>query len=490
MRSKSEIQSTLAKFGQSHLLKYWDDLTEEERRNFLNQFSSINFEESIKLFHRAQESVDDDVAKLDERMQPIPPELFGSERETPEDILEEYQEIGLEEIANGHVAVLVLAGGQATRLGVPYPKGMYSVGLPSGKTLFQIQAERIRRVSSLAKEVTGKLGKICWYIMTSGPTNAETAKYLEKHNYFGLNKNDVVLFEQHLLPCFDFEGKIILDEKNKVALAPEGNGGIYRALKDKGIIDNMKSKGIKYVHVHSVDNILVKVADPVFMGYCVKKQADCAAKVVSKDGPNEAVGVVCQVDGKFQVVEYSEITEATANLRNPDGSLVFSAGNICNHFFSTEFLEKIANEHEQQLKLHVAKKKIPYINEKGQKIKPGNPNGIKIEKFIFDVFEFSNKFVTWEVPRHSEFSALKNTDSVGKDCASTSRRDLLSLHKQYIEQAGGTVGCDEVEISPLLSYSGENLEIKVKGKAFNTKTVILSDNEELIVESNGIINGY
>ncbi|KAJ8963750.1 hypothetical protein NQ314_005401 [Rhamnusium bicolor] len=340
MPALTHIQNVLSDCQQSHLLKFWDELNEEEQKQFLKQLGSIKFEEVNNLFEKAQASLTEDVKKLDSRLRPVPAEKFESEKGVDEKVLEEYRSTGLEAIANNHVAVLLMAGGQGTRLGVDYPKGMYSVGLPSGKSLFQIQAERIRRVITLAKQQTGKTGKICWYIMTSGPTNSTTEEYLKKNNYFGLNEKDVKLFQQGLLPCYDFEGKILLDGKNSVALAPDGNGGIYRALEQHGILKDMENRGIKYVHVHSVDNILIKVADPVFVGYCVKKDADCGAKVVSKAGPTEAVGVVCQVDGRFQVVEYSEITEDTANLRDEDGNLVFSAGNICNHFFFYRFLKK------------------------------------------------------------------------------------------------------------------------------------------------------
>ncbi|XP_018578897.1 UDP-N-acetylhexosamine pyrophosphorylase [Anoplophora glabripennis] len=488
MPTFAEIKKILSDCQQSHLLRFWDELNEKEQSQFLEQLGTINFKEASDIFTKAQNSLSEDVQKLDSRMKPIPPEQFESEKSVNEKILGEYKSTGLEAIANNEVAVLLLAGGQGTRLGVNYPKGMFSVGLPSGKPLFQIQAERIRRVMSLAKQQTGKTGKICWYIMTSGPTNFTTKDFLRKNDYFGLNKDDVKLFQQGLLPCYDFDGKIFLDEKHIVALAPDGNGGIYRSLHQNGILEDMKKRGIKYVHVHSVDNILIKVADPVFIGYCVKKEADCGAKVVSKAEPTEAVGVVCQVDGKFQVVEYSEITEATANLRDSDGNLLFNAGNICNHFFTTDFLNKVAANFERELKLHVAKKKIPHVNENGEKIKPSSPNGIKVEKFVFDVFQFAKKFVTWEVPRNSEFSALKNADSVGKDCSLTSRRDLFNLHKSYIEKAGGKVTCDGVEISPLLSYAGESLEVRVKDKVFDTTTVILSD-EEILKNGNVICDG-
>ncbi|XP_060537134.1 UDP-N-acetylhexosamine pyrophosphorylase-like protein 1 [Cylas formicarius] len=486
MISLDAVKELLEKTQQTQLLRFWDQLGDEERSSFLAQLSTINLKNVNELFGKARDTLRENVVKLDSRMKPVPQELFGAEQKTDDEELDLFRGAGLEEISKGSVAVLLLAGGEGTRLGVSYPKGMYSVDLPSGKTLFQMQAERIRRILTLAKERTGKKGRVCWYIMTSGRTNRITRKYLEANDYFGLDENDVVLFQQGLLPCFDFEGKILLAERNSVALAPDGNGGIYRALDDNRILEDMERRGIKYVHIHSVDNILVKVADPVFIGYCIKKQADCGAKVVSKNGPNEAVGVVCKVDDRFQVVEYSEITEETAKLRDSAGNLTFRAGNICNHFFTTEFLRRIVKQYEPELKLHVAKKKIPYVDESGDTIVPSAPNGIKIEKFVFDVFQFTNKFVIWEVPRFTEFSPLKNIDSVGKDCPSTARRDLLHLHKYYVEKAGGSVGEDvEVEISPLLSYAGENLQTIVKGKSFNSSTVIKSDDE-----CNNTANGH
>ncbi|XP_066247072.1 UDP-N-acetylhexosamine pyrophosphorylase [Euwallacea similis] len=490
MISLDQIKEVIRECEQEHILKFYEELKNDERESFLNQLKRIKFKEVNGLFKKAQKAYSEGVEKVDSRIQPIPIDQFGSEKNAdPEEVLT-YRSLGLEAVSQGQVAVLLLAGGQGTRLGVSYPKGMYSVDLPSGKTLFQIQSERIRRVMQLAQQETGRNGSIVWYIMTSGPTNATTKKFLETNNYFGLNKENVKLFQQGLLPCFDFEGKILMEGKSVIALAPDGNGGIYRALMENHILDDMEKRGIKYIHAHSVDNILVKVADPVFLGYCIKKEAECGAKVVSKNSPNEAVGVVCKVDGKYQVVEYSEITEQTANLRNSSGNLVFSAGNICNHFFTTSFLQKIGKQYESELKLHVAKKKIPYIDDKGEKVKPSKPNGIKIEKFIFDVFQFTDKFVTWEVPRISEFSALKNADAAGKDCPSTARTDLLTLHKSYIEQVGGHINEGvEVEISPLLSYAGENIEQKVKGKKFDSTTILLSEEEALRSYINGVTNG-
>nr|WDW19220.1 UDP-N-acetylglucosamine pyrophosphorylase [Holotrichia parallela] len=477
MSNIEDVRNRLTMFGQSHLLNFYDELNENEKRTFSDDLGDVDFEETNQLFERAMTSMSADVEKLDSRMQPIPASKFESEENCNKEKLDSYYRCGLEEISKSHVGVLLMAGGQGTRLGVTYPKGMFSIGLLSGKTLFQVQAERIRRVQQLAEQETGRVGKITWYIMTSGPTVEPTKNFLKEKDYFGLNSDDVVIFQQGLLPCFNFNGKILLEDRNRISLAPDGNGGIYRALQKSGVLDDMVKRGIKCVHAHSVDNILIKVADPVFIGYCTTKGADCGVKVVKKAYPTEAVGVVCQVDGQFQVVEYSEITDKTANLTDSDGNLVFSAGNICNHFFSTSFLSVIADKYESELKLHVAKKKIPFINDKGEKVKPTSPNGIKIEKFVFDVFPFSKNFVTWEVPRHTEFSALKNADDAGKDCSSTSRKDIFNLHKLYVEKAGGTVIGDEVEISSLLSYAGEGLEDIVKGKTFITPVYLLDDCE-------------
>lgn len=478
MANFEALKQSLANNGQEHLLKYWDELTEDERSLLVEDIGELNLEEVKEFFERATSSLAESGEKLDDKMEPVCEDKFLSISRSNSDELAKYYEEGLRQIADSKVGVLLMAGGQGTRLGFAHPKGMYNVGLPSNKSLFHVQAQRILKLQRLAAEFTGKCGRITWYIMTSEHTMVPTKKYFEQNNYFGLDEENILMFEQGSLPCYDFDGKILLDEKHRISKAPDGNGGLYRALRDRGILDDLERRGVLYLHAHSVDNILIKVADPVFIGYCVEQKADCAAKVVEKSHPNEAVGVVCQVDGKYQVVEYSEITQRTAELRKPDGRLTFNAGNICNHFFTSSFLRKIGSTYEKELKLHVAKKKIPFIDESGTRCTPEKPNGIKIEKFVFDVFQFAEHFVTVEVPREEEFSALKNADSAGKDCASTARADIFRLHKKYIEAAGGIVDGVEVEISPLLSYGGEGLESIVKGKAFVCPIYLTADGEK------------
>lgn len=481
MSDISEITGFLKSYGQEHILHFWEKLSDDDRHELIQDIKTINIPEVISYFQKATENVSSDQEKLDDRLKPIPSSLFGAVSRTTPELLLSYEEEGLKQISEGHVGVLLMAGGQGTRLGSTDPKGMYDVGLPSHKSLYQIQAERIKKLMELATERSGKSCVITWFIMTSEHTMDPTIEFFEKNNYFGLEKNNVVVFEQGLLPCFTFDGKIIMDKPHKISLAPDGNGGLYRALRDKKVLDMIENKGIMYLHAHSVDNILVKVADPIFIGYCVLKSADCGAKVVEKAFPTEALGVVCNVDGKYQVVEYSEITLKTAEMRNNDGRLTFSAGNICNHFFTTEFLRSVANKYECDLKLHVAKKKIPYIDFDGKRCKPEKPNGIKIEKFVFDVFQFTKKLAVWEVNREDEFSALKNSDAADKDTPTTARKDLFSLHKRFIEEAGGKFepGSVVCEISPLVSYAGEGLKSIVQGKIFKSPLHIFKPNEHL-----------
>ena len=492
MSEVENLRNYLTKFDQQHLLRFWDKLSDAEKRDLCRDIREFNMEEVCNYFQRALKTLDECQRKLDDRMKPIPEEASGSVMKCSEEELDTFRKEGLRLISEGKVGVLLMAGGQGTRLGVTYPKGMYDIGLPSHKPLFQIQAERIQRVQELAYQQTGKRGNVAWYIMTSEQTMEPTLAFLRKHNYFGLDSSNVRLFEQGMLPCFDMDGRIILDTPSRLAKAPDGNGGMYRALRERGILDDIDSRGITCLHGHSVDNVLVKVADPVFLGYCSLKDAQCGGKVVPKAYPTEALGVVCSVDGKYQVVEYNEITPATAERRNADGQLTFSAGNICNHYFSPKFLREFLNEGEKSLQLHIAKKKIPYVDESGVQQKPEKPNGIKIEKFVFDIFQFTDHLVVWEVLREEEFSAVKNSDAAEKDCPRIARHDINSLHQSYVEKAGGKLlpgpdGSIVCEISPLLSYAGEGLEDIVKGKTFTSPLILTAPGEQLV--SNGKTNG-
>lgn len=492
-----KLRGDLVKFGQEHLLEHWDSLSAEEQTALHDDIREFDLEEVTEYFNKTVAVLEHAGEKLDNRMKALDESQCGSVVKSTDEDLARYTDLSLKQISESRVGILLLAGGQGTRLGTSYPKGMYDVGLPSKKTLFHLQAERILKLERLAAEKTGKSGSITWYIMTSASTMQPTKAFFADNNYFGLKEDNIVVFQQGTLPCFTFEGKVILSEKGKISRAPDGNGGLYRALRQQGVMDDMKERGVKYIQLYCVDNVLVKVGDPIFMGYCLAKGAECANKVVRKGFPTEAVGITCKVDDHYQVVEYSEITSHSAELRNSDGSLVYSAANICIHFFTFEFLERVVGSKEKLLQHHVAKKKIPFVDSQGNLVKPSTPNGIKMEKFVFDVFRFASNFVVWECLRDEEFAPLKNAEGAKDFTPSYCRNALLALHQKWLKNAGATIVDNEgdeldqipspasegnnnaeffadpalekvvvVEVSPLLSYSGEGLEKLAKGNTF------------------------
>ncbi|KAL1752035.1 nucleotide-diphospho-sugar transferase [Schizophyllum commune] len=471
--------------GQEHLLKFWEQLSAEERDALAKQLDALDIERVNRIYQKAVSS-ESQSASAPDTIEPLPEDASDS---ASSEKSAEWRRAGLEAIARNAVGVLLMAGGQGTRLGSSSPKGCYDIGLPSHKSLFQYQAERISRLQTVAEEEFGKpKGSVTipWYVMTSGPTRPETEQFFKSHKYFGLDPKNVIFFEQGTLPCLTMDGKVLLDSPGHVAVAPDGNGGLYAATrapldpKDKSrtVLSDLAARNISYVHAYCVDNCLVRVADPVFIGYSILKQADCAAKVVPKASPTESVGVVARRGNKYSVVEYSEISKEQAERRDASGALAFRAGNIANHFYTTAFLNQV-EEFENDLAFHIARKKIAHVDlESGSLVKPTKPNGMKLEMFVFDVFPYTKNFAVLEVARNEEFSPLKNAPGTGSDDPETSRRDLLAQHKRFLEAAGATVNEGvEIELSPLVSYAGEGLE-SVKGKTY-TKSGIAEALEEL-----------
>ncbi|KAJ3017357.1 UNVERIFIED_CONTAM: UDP-N-acetylglucosamine pyrophosphorylase [Siphonaria sp. JEL0065] len=462
--SVATLRAAFEEAGQGHVFTYFDSLGSAEQTALVNQLNEVDVARVNRIFAKATAAGPHDHDKFD----PLPAASFASTLDPANAAnVKAWREQGINLIAQGKVAVILLAGGQGTRLGSSAPKGCYDVGLPSHKSLFQLQGERIlsiQRIAAKAHPEHANKAIVPWYVMTSEPTRVATESYFKDHKYFGLNPDQVFFFNQGVLPAFTNDGKILLEDKGVISTAPDGNGGIYKALKKEGVLADLEKRGIPYVHAYCVDNCLVKVADPIFIGYCVSKNTGCGVKVVPKRAANEPVGVVCLREKKFSVVEYSEIPQELSEQVNPDGSLVYRAANIANHFYTIEFLNSI-EEMEKNLEFHVAKKKIKHIDlTTNQLVVPTSNNGIKLELFIFDVFPYCEKLAVLETARTEEFSPLKNGPGSKEDNPETSRADVLAQSKRFIEAAGGSVVGD-VELSPLVSYDGEGLE-KVKGATF------------------------
>ena len=442
--------------GHGHVLDGWDALTNDQRAFLTAQLEDIDFDYVNRIFKASMEAATEAACPAE----PITDVVTVAS--TTDEQRANYRSTGLQMLADGKLGLLLLAGGQGTRLGSSAPKGCYNIGLPSGKSLFQLQAERVLRLQQLAAEAASEgteVKPIRWYIMTSHATDEPTRTFFQENKFFGLDPNQVVFFSQGMLPALHEDGRVILESPGKISLSPDGNGGLYTALRAAKVLDDMASHGVEAVDCYSVDNALVRLGDPIFAGLCKTKGIQCGARVVAKAYPEEKVGVFALRDGCMEVVEYSELDPLEASSADPDtGILRYNWSNICLHYFERAWLEEVADRLAAEGRYHVAKKQIPSVD--------GKVPGVKLELFIFDTFKMAEKTALMEVLRDEQFAPVKNAPGSNADSPDTARAAILALHRRWIEAAGGIVEGEEgVEISPLMSYAGEGLEW-VKGRTF------------------------
>jgi len=318
------VQSQLEDANQTHLIKFYDELDAEGKAQLEADLIDLEIDQLDHMFKAAKMYKPPNADALKQ----VVPARTGNSA-SPD--AAKWTRVAYDLMNASKIGVVLLAGGQGTRLGSANPKGMYNIGLPSQKSLFQIQCERLLRVETMA----GGKGTIPLYVMTSAATRQKTESFFISNNYFGLKPDQIMFFDQGTHPCFDMDGKVLLSTKSSIARSPDGNGGIYLALKKQGVLDNMRKKGLYACHIYCVDNSLVKVADPVFVGFCAQLNADCGNKSVVKTEPSESVGVVVRLeDGTHGVVEYSELSKKSSERRDEDGQLTLRAGNICNHYMT------------------------------------------------------------------------------------------------------------------------------------------------------------
>ena len=339
----------------------------------LLQLSKLNLIESLNHFDAAMGAAGPSTAQNYQHVS----NTFESSRFSASD-LSQIQNIGYDAIRRGTVAAVIMSGGQGTRLGYHGPKGMYHLGLPSDKTIFQLHIEKIRKVQMLSGATT----TIPIYIMTSDMNHEVIECFFRDNAYFGCNADDFFFFQQGLEPCFEFDGKIIIESPSVISMAPDGNGGIYKALQFSGAIRDMHSRGVEHLHIYGIDNVLTMAVDPLFLGLCIQRQAEVGNKVVWRKDKNEKVGVSAELNGRLHVLEYSELSPELANETDATGKLLFGAANICNHYLNVAFLIGTVFPNLSS-SYHIAKKKIPYWDSIEMKtVTPVNNNGVKLEMFI------------------------------------------------------------------------------------------------------------
>ena len=450
------IRERAARHGQDHIFRFWDDLSGTERASLLEQAASIDFELMERLVRdHVKAPPESPPASLSPA--PIVAAPAGDDARRAAD---RAAATGEQALRAGRVAAFLVAGGQGTRLGFDGPKGAYEIGPVTRRTLFQLHAEKIAALSRRS----GKT--VPWYIMTSESNHDATVAYFREHAFHGLREDSVRFFRQDMLPAVDRAGKFLLETKSRVFTSPNGHGGSLKALRDSGALADMKERGIDVIFYFQVDNPLVEICDPVFLGRHLEARADMSSKVVRKSSWKEKVGVIGLLGGKLAVIEYSDLPEAAARAVLPDGSLEYWAGSIAIHVLSADFVDRLTRG-GFHLPYHRAEKAIPHVDASARVVKPSEKNGIKFETFVFDALAEARNSVTMEVLREEEFSPVKNAE--GEDSPATSRRDLTALYLRWLEENGASIERDQggafpgyAEISPLAALRASDLAGKVR----------------------------
>ena len=387
-----EAKEKLAGYGQEHVLKYFDGLSGTEQNALLEQVADTDF----SVVSQIEKKKDGDVRGVITPIEAMQLSEINANRES-------LTKTGLEAIRAGKVAAVLLAGGMGTRLGSDHPKGMYDIGITKPVYIFE------RIIRNLLDVVDQSGTWIHLFVMTSDKNHEDTTSFFKEKDYFTYNPQYIHFFKQEMAPAATYEGKVYMEAKNKIATSPNGNGGWFSSLKKAGLLDVIHQAGIEWLNVFAVDNVLQRIADPAFVGATLTKNCKVGAKVVRKADPDEKVGVMCLEDGRPSIVEYYEQTEQLRNTKDANGDPAYNFGVILNYLFHERSLEEIC---DRELPLHIVEKKIPYIDEAGNYIKPSEPNGYKFETLILDMIHMLDTCLPFEVERNKEFAPVKNKTGV------------------------------------------------------------------------------
>lgn len=393
----------LVKHGQTQLLTYYDGLSTEGKAKLLKAIEEMDWSFEDALNHPV------DLTGAGRDIRPIE----GASLSEIEKNKERYEAVGVQAIKDGKVAAVLLAGGMGTRLGVDGPKGAYDIGVTKPLYIFEQQMKNLL-------EVVEKCGAYPpLYIMTSDKNHEATTTFWKDHGYFGYPHELVKFFQQDMAPAVDFDGKIFLETKDTPALSPNGNGGWFSSMKRAGLVDDLHAKGVEWLNIYAVDNVLQRIADPVFVGASILAGVNCGAKVISKNDPYEKVGVLCLDGDQPDIIEYYELTDEMANEKTENGEYAYRYGVIMNYLFRLTQLEKIA---DRRIPVHIVTKKIERLCEDGVTRKPEKENGKKFETLVVDLIKLMESVLPFEVVREKEFAPIKNKTGVD---SVESARELL-----------------------------------------------------------------
>lgn len=449
---KARLISLLERFGQTHIMRYWDQLSDLERSALAGQIEGFDFDLIQKLIQT--QDCEDQWEQLAARATP-PPAITLEDFANPESNREATQ-LGRNALESGKLGMILVAGGQGSRLGFEHPKGMFPIGPVSNRTLYQFHFDQVRARSR-------QFGvSIPIYVMTSPPTHEETTQFLTENNFFGMPSEDVKIFCQGVMPAVDPSGKLLLETRGKVFVSPDGHGGTLAALATSGSLNDATRRGVEHLFYAQVDNPLVQICNPSLIGYHLKAGSEMTSQVVRKHDPLQKVGNVVEVDGEVRIIEYCDLPEDCARQTRDDGSLKLWAGSIAVHVFDVDFLKKSATRAET-LPFHRAIKKVACLDEQGNSVNPDQPNAVKFERFIFDLLPFAKHAIVCEVDPADGFCAVKNAPPANSETPEHVRTAISNLHERWLTQAGVRVEPGvAVEINPMFAPDPETLANKIK----------------------------
>ena len=439
MHAPQDLLAVLGAHGQQHVLQFWDDLDQPQRQALVEQIRAIDLDLIGRLCRQPDRSAE--IRALADRSAEPPTFRLGDScnRFSPD----EARRRGVEALKEGRIGAMLVAGGQGTRLGFDDPKGTFCIGPVSGKSLFEIHVEKVRATARRY----GRPLPLC--VMTSPATHGPTQEFFRRHDCFGLAEEDLRIFCQGTMPAVDAaSGRLLLERPHQIAVSPDGHGGMLAAMKRTGLLDALRGRGIEHLFYFQVDNPLVAVCDPEFLGYHLLSGSEMSSQVVRKRVPQDRMGNVVQVDGRLHMIEYSDLPKKVADRRKPDDSLAIWAGSIAVHVMDLDFLDRLAGT-AAGLPFHVARKKVPYIDGSGRRIEPASENALKFERFIFDLLPSASRAIVVEVDPREHFAPLKNATG-DEDTPEKVRARMVALHAGWL-RAAGTELLDgvPVEISPL-----------------------------------------
>jgi UDP-N-acetylglucosamine/UDP-N-acetylgalactosamine diphosphorylase len=445
-----ELKQRLWQHGQEHVLAGWDRLSDDGRAGLAGQLAGLDLPQLRRLYEARDEAA---FVPPPEKIQMVPVIRAGV-GEAPA------RARGEEALRRGQAAVVLVAGGQGSRLGFEHPKGLFPIAPLTGRSLFQIHAEKVLALGR-------RYGKTPpFLVMTSDATHDETVDFFGKNRLFGLPADGVAFFRQGTMPALDMQtGRLLMEAPHRLFSSPNGHGGTLTALADCGLLDRLARRGVTQVFYFQVDNPLVKVADPAFLGHHLAADAEVSSKVIPKAGPADKLGIFVLVDGRCMIIEYSDLPAELARRTDEQGRLWLWAGSPAIHLFSVDFLRRITRG-EARLPFHVARKKVPHVDEQGRPVQPEKENALKFEMFIFDALPMAERWTVVETPRDDEFAPVKN--ATGVDSPQTAKQLMSDQAARWLEAAGGRVprGADghaalPLEVSPLFALDAEEFARKV-----------------------------